>query len=115
MKENTTYLVMEIHSAYAVLLDNEGRFVKAANMGYESGDVVRNPVLLKYPQDHRKRLHRMIRISAGIAACICFAIFGIYEYQYMFTPYGSVTDADQSGSTDHSEPFRKSSRPCRHK
>ena len=90
MKENTTYLVMEIHSAYAVLLDNEGRFVKAANMGYESGDVVRNPVLLKYPQDHRKRLHRMIRISAGIAACICFAIFGIYEYQYMFTPYGSV-------------------------
>ena len=53
MKENTTYLVMEIHSAYAVLLDNEGRFVKAANMGYESGDVVRNPVLLKYPQDHR--------------------------------------------------------------
>ena len=90
MKENTTYLVMEIHSAYAVLLDNEGRFVKAANMGYESGDVVRNPVLLKYPQDHRKRLHRMIRISAGIAACICFAIFGIYEYQYVYTEYGSI-------------------------
>ena len=90
MKENTTYLVMEIHSAYAVLLDNEGRFVKAANMGYESGDVVRNPVLLKYPQDHRKRLRRIIRISAGIAACICFAILGIYEYQYVYTEYGSI-------------------------
>ena len=35
MKENTTYLVMEVHSAYAVLLDNEGRFIKAANVGYQ--------------------------------------------------------------------------------
>ena len=40
MKENTTYLVMEVHSAYAVLLDNEGRFIKAANVGYQIGEVV---------------------------------------------------------------------------
>ena len=34
MKKDTTYLVMKIHSAYAVLVDNDGRFIKAANKGY---------------------------------------------------------------------------------
>ena len=31
------YLVMETHPAYAVLLDEEGRFLKAANLGYQVG------------------------------------------------------------------------------
>ena len=29
-----SYLVMETHPAYAVLLDEEGRFLKAANLRY---------------------------------------------------------------------------------
>ena len=33
-----SYLVMEVHPAYAVVLDQEGRFLKAANLHYqESG------------------------------------------------------------------------------
>lgn len=32
-----TYLVMECHPAYAVVLDQAGRVIKVANMGYEVG------------------------------------------------------------------------------
>ena len=41
------YLVLETHPAYAVLLDERGRFVKAANRGYRVGDRVQDPVLLQ--------------------------------------------------------------------
>ena len=34
------YLVMETHPAYAVLLDQSGRFLKAANLNYHVGDTV---------------------------------------------------------------------------
>ena len=35
-----TYLVMECHPAYAVVLDQAGRVIKVANMGYEVGQKV---------------------------------------------------------------------------
>ena len=38
------YLVMEVHPAYAVVLDEEGRFLKAANLRYQVGDTVRDIV-----------------------------------------------------------------------
>ena len=90
MKENTTYLVMEVHTAYAVLLNNEGRFIKAANAGYQIGDVVEKAFPLKYPEDRKKQAARIIRFAAGLAACICVAVFGVYEYQYFFLPYGTL-------------------------
>lgn len=90
MKENTTYLVMEVHTAYAVLLDNEGRFIKAANVGYQIGDIVERAFPLKYPEDRKKRVNRVIRLAASLAACICVAVFGVYEYQYFFLPYGII-------------------------
>ena len=90
MKENTTYLVMEVHSAYAVLLDNEGRFIKAANVGYQIGEVVEKVFPLKYPEDRKKQMSRVIRFAAGLAACLCVAVFGVYEYQYFFIPYGTL-------------------------
>ena len=34
------YLVMETHPAYAVVLDEGGRFLKAANLRYQVGDTV---------------------------------------------------------------------------
>ena len=43
------YIVMECHYSYAVLLDRNGRFVKAANLGYKVGQTVEDPVLIKVP------------------------------------------------------------------
>ena len=34
------YLVMECHDSYSVVLDNEGRFLKVANMNYQIGQTV---------------------------------------------------------------------------
>lgn len=34
------YLIMECHMAYAVVLDEDGSFLKAANMDYEVGQTV---------------------------------------------------------------------------
>lgn len=36
-RPSVKYLVMETHPAYAVVLDNEGRFLKAANLHYQVG------------------------------------------------------------------------------
>ena len=42
-----SYLVMECHPGYVILLDEEGRFLKAANLRYETGQTVYDPVLMK--------------------------------------------------------------------
>ena len=34
------YIVMECHLSYAILLDENGRFIKAANLHYETGQTV---------------------------------------------------------------------------
>lgn len=39
-----TYIVMECHPGFAVLLDEEGRFVKAANRHYAVGQTVESPL-----------------------------------------------------------------------
>ena len=90
MKKDTTYLVMKIHSAYAVLVDNDGRFIKAANKGYNVGDVVCDIIPIRYPADRAKKRRHIIQLAASLAACVCLGIFGVYEYQYLFLPYGTV-------------------------
>ena len=90
MKKDTTYLVMKIYSAYAVLVDNDGRFIKAANKGYNVGDVVCDIIPIIYPADRAKKRRHIIQLAASLAACVCLGIFGVYEYQYLFLPYGTV-------------------------
>lgn len=41
------YLVMETVESYAVLLSEDGQFVKAANLHYEVGETVTNPVIMR--------------------------------------------------------------------
>lgn len=77
------YLVLECHPAYAVLLDGEGRFVRAANLGYEAGQRVTNPVLMEEEQKAEKKAApaRMLRRAVGaLAACLCllFLIGGLF-------------------------------------
>lgn len=90
MKNDMTYLVVEVQSAYMVVLDNSGRFIKAANPGCEVGDIVEKIIPLIYPQDKKKQKNKIISLAAGMAACVCLGMFGIYEYQYAYTEYGNV-------------------------
>ena len=45
------YLIMEVQLSYAVGLDEEGRFVKIPNMGYEVGQTVEDAVVFDDPLD----------------------------------------------------------------
>ena len=84
------YLVMECHPGYAVLLDEEGRFLKAANLRYEIGQTVYDPVLMKETPERQR--HTAWWISSGIAAiAACFLLFfGIGYYQNYIQPYSSI-------------------------
>ena len=83
-----TYLVMETHPAYAVLLDEEGRFLKAANLHYQVGDKVENIVELRRAAPQHTIWRRQLAGLAGLAACLCLAFFGWYQPNY--TPYGTL-------------------------
>ena len=82
------YLVMEVHPAYAVVLDEEGRFLKAANLRYQVGDTVRDIVELRRPREKRPALWKPMSGVAGLAACLCLVFFGYYQPN--FTPYGAL-------------------------
>ena len=83
------YLVMECHPSYAVLLDEEGRFLKAANLRYEMGQTVYAPVLMK--ETPKRQRHTMRWISSIAAAAACFLLFfGISHYQNYLQPYSPI-------------------------
>lgn len=88
------YLVMETFNSYAVLLDEEGRFVKSANPGYEIGDSITNPVLMRdTPLEKVKGTRKMAtRITAGIVAIAAMIalFFGVNFYQQNYAPYTSI-------------------------
>lgn len=81
-----TYLVLETHPAYAVVLDEAGRFLKAANRGYQVGDRVSHIVPLRTPQPIPWR--RALAGAAGLAACVGLVFFGYVRPN--FTPYGTL-------------------------
>ena len=70
-----SYLVMECRRSYAVLLDQEGRFVKAANLRYEVGQTVFDPVLLEEPAPKLKLLPWIGGGAAGLAALAAALVF----------------------------------------
>ena len=84
-----SYLVMECHPGYAVLLDEEGRFLKAANLHYEVGQTVYHPVLMK--ETPEKKRHAIRWVSGIVAAAACFLLFfGFFYYQNYLKPYSFI-------------------------
>ena len=85
-----SYLVMEVHPAYAVVLDQEGRFLKAANLHYQVGERVEQIVPLREPQGRagRSPLIRPLMGLCGLAACFCAVFFGYYQPN--FSVYGTL-------------------------
>lgn len=79
------YLVMECNLSYAVVLDEEGVFRKAANLNYEVGQTVSKIVEMQIPAQPHKR--SWLRPLAAMAACLVLVFTG-YFFQYM--PFASV-------------------------
>lgn len=81
------YLVMECHPGYAVVLDEEGRFFKVANLNYEVGQRVDSVVKMKTEASSHRIRNRIIK-AASLVACICLMILG--SWNFLFMPYGTV-------------------------
>ena len=82
------YLVMETHPAYAVVLDEEGRFRKAANLRYQVGDTVEDIIELRQTPEKRRAVWKPAMGLVGAAACLCAVFFGYYQPN--FTAYGTL-------------------------
>ena len=82
------YLVMETHPAYAVMLDENGRFLKAANLRYQVGETVEEIVELKVSRPAKAAVWKPLSGLAALAACLCLVFFGYYRPN--FTAYGTL-------------------------
>ncbi len=84
------YLVMECHTAYAVVLSDEGQFLKVANLRYQVGQRVSQVVEMSLPQEPvvpRKKKPGWVPVIASLAACLTL-VFGGWFVNFM--PYASV-------------------------
>lgn len=81
------YLVMETHPAYAVVLDERGRFLRAANLHYEVGETVDQVVELQLPPARRFRAWWLVGLVVVLLG-LGVLFFGFIRLQWMV--YGTV-------------------------
>ena len=84
------YMVMECHPGYVIVLDEEGRFLKAANFQYEVGEIIENPVLMRKKPIETRRFGNWVRASVIAAAACVLLFFGFGYYQTYMVTYSSV-------------------------
>lgn len=84
------YMVMECHLSYAVVLDEDGNFLKAANLHYQVGQTISDIVEMRQPDTQRtkKKGYRWIYSLAAAAACLIIALTTVFQLGGM--TYGSV-------------------------
>lgn len=80
------YMVMECHLSYAVVLSEDGRFIKVANRNYETGQTVTDIVEMQLPATRKtvKWFKPLIAVAA------CFAIMATALLYTANSTYASV-------------------------
>lgn len=80
-----TYLVMECHYGYAVVLDTQGRYLKVANRNYLVGQQVTDVIPFEMP---KRRINNRRWVSFGaLVACLCLVVS---LWLVMLLPFGTV-------------------------
>ena len=82
-----SYLVMECHMGYAVVLDEYGRFLKVVNRHYEVGQTVYDIIPVRERTQPTVYI-RAARIAVAVAACLLLVI-GVSWWNW-WMPYGSI-------------------------
>lgn len=80
-----TYLVMECHYGYAIVLDTQGRYLKVANRNYMVGQQVTDVIPFEAPKK-QINTRRWANIGA-LAACFCVVVS---LWLVMLLPFGTV-------------------------
>ncbi|MBP5379669.1 MAG: hypothetical protein J6Y64_09035, partial [Ruminococcus sp.] len=85
------YMVMECHEGYAVLMDEESRFVQAANLRYKVGQTVTDPVLMNAEDTARGKISMHISKFVAAAACLTLAVSaGALYYSRNYKAHSTV-------------------------
>ena len=80
-----TYLVMECHYGYAIVLDTQGRYLKVANRNYLVGQQVTDVIPFEAP---KKQINTRRWANIGVlAACFCVVVS---LWLVMLLPFGTV-------------------------
>ena len=84
------YIVMECHLSYAVVLDEDGRFLKVANRHYEVGQTVTDVIEMQIPQSipKKKKTNRWAYSLAAVAATLVMMITIVFQLGQM--TYASI-------------------------
>lgn len=93
-----SYLIMECADSYAVALDEEGRFVKVPNLGYEVGQRVDDVIVFDDDADGAEVIpfkasaqrRSRGRVAAVIAAAACLCALFVGGFALWQTPVGTV-------------------------
>ncbi|MBR4626328.1 MAG: hypothetical protein IKO47_01240 [Ruminococcus sp.] len=92
------YIVMECHKGYAVLMDEDSAFVKAANLNYEVGQTVTTPVLMESEEGRSRRKNRIIMSVAAAAACLTIICgTGYHYYSVNYKTHSTVIISSNAG------------------
>lgn len=83
-----SYLVMECHTSYAVVLDEQGRFLKVANLNYEVGQRVERVIEIQVPESTSQPRSGRLAPFIAVAACFCLVFLG--AWQFLLNPFGTV-------------------------
>lgn len=85
------YMVMECHPGYAVVLSEDGQFLKVANLHYEVGQTVTDVIRMVAAQPKaapaKQTARRWISLAAAAAACLVLTVTGLV---WRNMPYASV-------------------------
>ena len=85
------YIVMECNEGYAVLMDEESRFVKAADLSYEVGQTVTDPLIMNSDEHRARKITLHISRAAAVAACLVLMVSaGSIYYSRNLKPHSTV-------------------------
>lgn len=90
------YIVMERHEGYAVLMDEESRFVTAADLHYEVGQTVTDPVIMNEEHTARRITFTAGRLIAAAACLVLFASAGLMYYSHNLKPHSTVVISSEA-------------------
>lgn len=84
------YIVMECHLSYAVVLDEEGRFLKVANKNYKVGQTVTDITKMQIPasEGKTKKVNKWMYSLGAMAACLVLMVTALMQTPLL--PYASV-------------------------
>lgn len=84
-----SYIVLEVHTSYCVVLDTAGRFIAVANFGYQEGQIIDEIVPIGEHKRGKSVRRGLIAGLSALAACVVL-FCGISAYNMYFAVYGSV-------------------------